>query len=224
MSLRSPLWRPAWLHLGAALLAAVVAAGAQAAQVQVLGLFPGKALLSIDGKHRVLSVGQRSPEGVLLVSADPHSAVIESDGQRRTLGLSHSVGGVFAEPSGSEARILRDNHGGYSTVGAINGQMVNLLVDTGASAVVLNSKQAEQLGLQYRLDGKRIGVQTASGFALGYAVKLDSVRVGDILVHGVDAMVIRGNFPQRALLGMTFLDRVHIENKGGMMVLRAKLD
>ncbi len=206
------------------LLAALLALGAQAADVKVLGLFPGKALLSIDGKHHVLSAGQRSPEGVLLVSADPHTAVIESDGQRRTLGLTHSVGGVFAEPFQREARILRDNAGSYSTVGAINGQLLNLLVDTGASAVVLNGKQADQLGLQYQLQGKRIGVQTASGLERGYAVKLDSIRVGDILVHGVDAVVIRGDFPRQALLGMTFLDRVHIENRGGMMVLHAKVD
>ncbi len=212
-----------WARLGGLVLAGLLAAPAQAVQIQVLALFPGKALVSIDGKRRVLSAGQRSPEGVLLVSADPREAVLESEGRRETLGLVTTVGGVFAKPVATEARILRDNDGSYTTVGTVNGLPVGFIVDTGASAVMLSGSQAERLGLQYRLEGDRVGVKTASGATLGYAVRLDSVRVGDIVLRGVRAVVIRGAYPQKALLGMTFLDRVHIENRDGLMILRAKL-
>jgi aspartyl protease family protein len=206
----------------------LLAAGGQvcAQQIRVLALFPGKAMVSIDGERRVLSEGERSPEGVLLVSTDPAGEVVqvEVDGRRETLGLTTQVGGGFAERQASEARVWRNNSGGYTTVGSINGRMVDFLVDTGATAIALSERDARRLGLQYRLQGEKIGVQTASGAARGYSVMLDSVRVGDIRLRHVKAVVIEGDYPKQVLLGMTFLDRVHIENRGRVMLLRTKFD
>jgi len=193
-----------------------------ASQVRVLALFPGKAMVSIDGTRRVLSAGDRSPEGVLLISADPRQAVLEIDGERRTLALSDSVGGIYAQPSVREARISRSNEGGYSTVGSVNGHTVSFLVDTGASAVVLNEEEARRLGLRFRLEGEKMGVTTASGATMGYAVNLNSVRIGDIRLSNVRAIVLRGDYPRQALLGMTFLGQVEIEHQSGLMVLRSK--
>jgi aspartyl protease family protein len=193
-----------------------------AAQVRVLALFPGKAMVSIDGARRLLSAGDSSPEGVLLVSADPRQAVLEIDGERRTLGLSSVVGGPYAKPVALEARILRNNAGGYTTVGSVNGQAVSFLVDTGASSVVLNEHEARRLGLQFRLQGDKLGVTTASGATTGYGVILGSVRIGDIRLSNVRAIVLRGDYPRQALLGMSFLGQVKIEHQNGMMVLRSK--
>ena len=62
-----------------------------AANVQVIALTRGKATLVIGGaKPRTLAAGQSSPEGVRLISATVESAVLEFDGQRRTLRLGTS--------------------------------------------------------------------------------------------------------------------------------------
>ena len=64
------------------LLAAIILAIPAATDVNVIGLFPGKALVVIDrGAPRMLSVGQRTAEGVLLLSADSKEAVLEIDGK-----------------------------------------------------------------------------------------------------------------------------------------------
>ena len=235
MPLRTPPRRPpssgqgpghaAALRLAALLLLAPAGqAGAQ--EIRVLALFPGKAMVSIDGERRLLSEGERSPEGVVLMSADPGAEVVELeiDGRRERLGLTTRVGGGFAARQASEARVWRNNSGAYTTVGSINGRMVDLLVDTGATAVALSEREARRLGLQYRLEGDRIGVQTASGAARGYSVVLDNIQVGDIRLRNVRAVVIEGDYPKQVLLGMSFLDRVHIENRGRVMLLRTKFD
>ena len=74
-------------HLSAILLALLLAPGiAAAADVTVVGLFANKAVVVINGgKPRTLSVGQTTPEGVRLISADSESATFEIDGKRETL-------------------------------------------------------------------------------------------------------------------------------------------
>jgi aspartyl protease family protein len=96
------------------------------------------------------------------------------------------------------------------------------MVDTGASAVALNRSEASRLGISYLLEGDRIYVRTASGGSKAYAVKLDSVRLGDIMLRNVDAFVIDGDEPHTVLLGMSYLQRVNIKNDGQVMILEQK--
>ena len=64
------------------------AAGATATDITVSGLFPNKALVQINnGKLQTLSVGQKTPEGIVLVAVDRDSATFDVDGRRLTLGL-----------------------------------------------------------------------------------------------------------------------------------------
>ena len=59
---------------------------AAAMDVTLIGLFPGKAVLTVNrGAPRTLAVGQSMPEGVKLVSTDAKSAVLEIDGKRLTV-------------------------------------------------------------------------------------------------------------------------------------------
>lgn len=190
--------------------------------VRVKGLFPDKAMVEIDGSTRVLKVGKTSPEGVTLISADSREAVIEVDGERQTYTLDNQIGGAFTAPEKTEVRIPRDIAGNYTTVGSINGRTVNMLVDTGASTVAMSETEAKRLGIPYWLKGEKAGVQTASGFAKAYAVILDEVRVGGIALQKVRAYVVEGNSPTKVLLGMSFLNRVEMENVGNLMVLRSK--
>lgn len=196
---------------------------AAAERVQVVGLFAGKAAVRIDGRQRVLSVGETSPEGVRLIRANSRVAVLEIGGEEVELGLDRGIGGRYRAPDKRrEVRIYRNNGGMFTTVGSINGLPVSFLVDTGASQVAMNAIQARRLGVDFRVDGDPGGVSTASGYARAYRVKLDSVKVGAIELRNVEAVVLEGGHPKEVLLGMSFLGRVDMVNSDRALVLTEK--
>ncbi|HQU15566.1 MAG: hypothetical protein B7Z66_00780 [Chromatiales bacterium 21-64-14] len=186
----------------------------------VLGLFENKAVLKIDGRQRVLSAGETSPEGVKLIRADSQAAVLEIDGQRRSYPLGTSVSNTFARsPAGPTVRIWQDSGGMYATVGSINGLPVDFLVDTGSTSVAMNAAEARYLGIDFRVVGTPTMVHTASGVARAWHLTLDKVQVGGIELTGVSAVVLDGAHPERALLGMSFLGRLDMSRKNGALVL-----
>ena len=193
-----------------------------AQEIRVLALFPGKAMVSIDGTNRLLTPEKASPEGVRLISADSRKAVIEVGGQRDTYALGTHISGSYARVEQAEVRILRNRQGAFATSGSINGTRVELLVDTGATAVALSSVDADRLGIRFRDSGRPAAVTTAAGVVRGYAVTLDQVKVGDIQLPNVGAVVLEGQSPRQVLLGMTFLNRVKMEDRGGVLVLKSK--
>jgi len=76
----------------------------------------------------------------------------------------------------------------------------------------------EEAVLDYR-KGQRAMMETANGIAPAYRIKLDTVRVGDVTVNNVDAVVMEGNSPAIGLLGMSFLNRMDIRREGEIMTL-----
>lgn len=196
--------------------------GVAAAQVDVLGLFNGKALLEIDGKSRLLAVGETSPEGVKLLSADSRAAEVEVDGVRQRLELGSRISSRFAAPAVASVYIWPDGMGMYTVMGSVNGLPVRFLVDTGASDMALNAAEARRLGIDYQRKGRRALVNTASGTVPVYQVMLDKVTVGEISMANVSAMVLEGEHPQQVLLGMSFLGQLELQRQGPAMVLRKK--
>ena len=191
-------------------------------QITVEALFPGRAMVSVDGQRRLLKLNKPSPEGLLLISADSKQAVIELDGERRTYLLGSHVTTDYSRPAQVSAKIWRDDTGSYTTVGTINGRTVNFLVDTGASAVAMHTGDARRLGIQYKLVGNPMYVSTANGTAPAYEVTLDRVQVGDITLNQVRGFVIDSPGSGRVLLGMSFLGRVKIEDQGTVLMLHRK--
>lgn len=187
--------------------------------MSVIGLFPGKAVVVIDGgAPRVLSAGQRPVEGVTLVSTDRETATLLIDGQKKTLKIGQHQGGPAMGSSSQSATLTADAQGHFVVEGQINGGSVRFLVDTGATAVSLSSADANRLGIDYR-KGQPGLMGTANGAAVAYKVRLDSVRVGDIVIANVEAAVLEGNQMPFALLGMSFLNRMDMRRVGQTMVL-----
>jgi aspartyl protease family protein len=91
-------------------------------------------------------------------------------------------------------------------------------VDTGATFISLPAREASRLGLDYR-NGQKVVMETANGDAFAYRVKLDTVRVGELTVNNVDAVVMEGGSLPVALLGMSFLNRTDIRREGAIMTL-----
>jgi len=198
-------------------LGLLASSGAAALDVKVVGLFPSKAVVQVDGgKLQTLSVGQKSAEGVALVTVDGDRATFDVEGQRVTLGLGHAR---MKPSSGPESVLLTANERGhFLTDGQVNGIPIRFAVDTGATFVSLPASEARRLGLDYRR-GQRAIMETANGNAPAYRIKLDTVRVGGITVHNVDAVVMEGDNPSVALLGMSFLNRMDIKREGEIMTL-----
>ena len=194
-----------------------------AADITVIGLMSGRAVVVIDGsKPRTMRVGDSTPEGVKLVEATSESATFEVKGRRQTLTLGHhgTVAGSQArasEGTGSVA-LIADSRGHFVTTGNVNGMPLRFLVDTGASVIALSVDDAKRAGVNY-LAGTRGQVQTANGLATVYLVKLDAVKVGEILLNNVDAAVIDGDKLPIALLGMSFLNRMEMKRSGDTLTL-----
>jgi len=190
-------------------------------QIMVTGLFRDHAVVEINGKQHFLSVGQKTPEGVSLISANSNQAILEIAGKRAVFELNNRVGGVYSAPAEMRVVSIWPTNGMYHTSGTINGFTVDFVVDTGASVIALNGQTAKRLGLNY-LEAKQVNVRTASGVELAYSLQLKSVQLGDITLNNIAAVVIDGPEPQRALLGMSFLNAFDMERKGERMDLRRK--
>lgn len=192
--------------------------------VVVMGLFGEKAVLTIDGKRRSLSVGERSPEGVVLVAVDAerNEATLEIDGKRDVYGLGMHISGGYTTPAATEISLWADSMGMFNVAGSINGLSVDFLVDTGATTIAMNSQQAKRLGIDYLYKGQQINVSTASGNEIGYLIKLKTVKVRELELREVEAIVMDGEHPEQALLGMSFLGKLEMNRSGNHMVLRKK--
>lgn len=190
--------------------------------VRVVGLFNDRAVVVIDGQQSILRVGGRGVHGVRLIEADSDVAVLEVDGERMTARLDGRITKPRPVAPLKSVQVFRNSRGMYTSVGAINGLPVPFLVDTGASTVAMNADQARRLGIDFRVVGERITVVTASGNTPAWRVLLNSVKLGDIEVGNVLAVVIDGAEPATTLLGMSFLNRLEISNDGQLMTLRLK--
>lgn len=195
-----------------------------APQVRVVGLFPGAAVLNIDGQRKLLKVGQSGPDGVQLVSADAHKAVLRVGGVEQSYELEreYTGDGYTAPAARTEMSIARGTGGHYWVSGTINNQNAQFLVDTGATSVAMNEGQARRLGIDFRTVGTPMMASTASGTAKGWRVSLNSVKLGGVEVLGVEAIVLEGDFPTEILLGMSYLNRVGWREDQGIMYIQAK--
>jgi aspartyl protease family protein len=200
-----------------------LALASQAMEVQVYGLFPNMAILEVNGKQRKLHVGESTPEGIKLISANSDEAVLEIKGKqvRHALGTRFSATTVTNNERKGEARIWPQK-GMYTMPGAINQQSVQFMVDTGASWVAMNANTARRLGINFRYEGQQGTATTAAGQVSVYMVKLQTVRIGEIELQNVDGAVIDAPADNQVLLGASFLNRVELHRDGQMMLLREK--
>lgn len=207
----------------AGLLLGVGLALAAPESVVVSGLFKDRAVVEIDGQQHLLRVGETSPEGVTLIEANSRRAILEIDGQRADYPLGDRIAiGQAPPPAKQVVQVPLSPSGMYLAVGTINGRVVTFHVDTGATAVALSSDLADQLGIDYRKEGRRERVMTASGVTTAFYVTLDEVAVGAIKQNRVRAAVLEGQLPRWPLLGMTFLGQVEISKGEALLELRGR--
>ncbi len=203
------------ISFAAALL--FLAPAAHAIDIGVVGLFPNKAVLVIDGRSpKTYSAGNTIADGIKLVSISESAATFDMNGKRQTI----MIGEHFnrSAPSGPASVTLKaDTRGHFMVQGQINGGTVQMLLDTGATMIALPASDAVRLGIDYK-KGMIGYLNTANGTVPAYRVKLNTVKVGDIELNQVDAVVQEHGLPI-ILLGMSFLNRTAMQRDGEQMIL-----
>lgn len=189
----------------------------QAADVALVGLLPGKALVVVDGgKRQTVAVGAATAEGVRLVSVESGVAVFEIDGKRRRVRIGETV--VSAPRDERMAvTLVADSRGHFFANGSVNGAPIRFLVDTGATLVSLGAGDARRAGIDASRGTPAMSM-TANGPTRVWRVRLANVKIGDIALSDVEASVHEHDLPI-ALLGMSFLNRMEIRRDGVSMVL-----
>ena len=205
-------------------LLAILGAGAAAQSVSLQGsMGSSKALLVIDGQPQMLAVGA-SARGVTLRRLGDGEAEVDVAGQLRLLRLGAAPSrlgtGVAMVGAGSSIVLPMGSGGHFSTAGSINGKQVNFLVDTGATSVALSQSEANRIGLDWKRGRPGLS-QTANGTVPVYAVNLTSVRVGDVEIANVAAVVLPSDMPM-VLLGNSFLSRFNMRRDNDVMRLEKK--
>lgn len=119
---------------------------------------------------------------------------------------------ISVNDSGDREIVLQQNrYGHYVATGTINQHTVEFLLDTGATLVAIPEHIAQQLKLE---KGRRFQTQTANGTSTSYATTLDTVRLGDIVMHNVPASISTGMEFDEILLGMSFLKHLQLNQNG----------
>ena len=198
------------------------AAAACAQTVSLNGSMGNRALLIIDGQPRTLVVGA-SLQGVTLIRLSEGEAQVSIGGQVQTLrigGVPGRVAGGAAIVSGSSIVLTAGPGGHFFTTGKINGRSVQFVVDTGATAISMGQSEADRIGLDYR-QGQRVNLSTANGVIPGHVVTLSSVRVGDVEVANVQAVVLPQPM-EAVLLGNSFLTRFQMKRENDILVLEKR--
>jgi len=104
--------------------------------------------------------------------------------------------------------VVRGTAGDFRVFAEINGARVAMVVDSGASTVVLTQEAAKAAGLPTEVLTYDVPVDTAGGRTRAATVTLDRIVVGDIVERAVPALVAQPGLLRVSLLGMTFLNRL----------------
>lgn len=192
-----------------------------AENVALVGVFPGKAVVVIDGgSPRTLAVGQ-SAGGVKVVSVEQNAAVLEVGGKRNRVRVGESPVSLSGEGSnGGQVVLSADAQGHFLANGSINSASVRFLVDTGASSVSMGPSVATKAGVNY-LKGVPILSSTANGTVQAWRVNLETVTLGGMTLRNIEGVVMPQDMPV-VLLGMSVLNRLEMKRDGVSMTLRQR--
>jgi aspartyl protease family protein len=189
------------LGLGSGDFAQLVALGALAAVVgaAVFGRRSGRLPAQLKAAAVWLAIG------AALVTAYAFRHDAEAVAQRV---LAELVPGIAIEEGGGRVSVARSSNGHFLLDAEVNGASVRMLLDTGASTVVLTPKDAARVGIDISQLVFSAPVWTANGRTEAAPVLLDRVEIGSISLQRVRAMVTRPGALNESLLGMSFLERI----------------
>jgi aspartyl protease family protein len=206
------------------LLILIAATVAHSQSVTLSGMVGSKALLIVDGSAPKIVASGEDFKGVKVLSTQGDSAVLMVAGKRLNVRVGDAPSSVGEQAggksSGSKIVLTAGDGGHFLAQGSINGKAVQFMVDTGATTVALGSAEAKRMGIDYTA-GRPVRMSTANGQTTGYLLTLSSVRIGDVDVPNVEAIVSQQSMPY-VLLGNSFLTRFSMRRDNDQMVLERR--
>ena len=206
---------------GALVVAWCMACGvANAQSVALAGMLGKQALLVVNGSAPKSVAPGDTHQGVKVISTSADQAVIEQAGKRMTLRVGEApvnMGGAAGGPRGNRIVLTAGTGGHFMTPGQVNGKAAHFMVDTGATSIAMGALDAERAGINFK-SGQPVNMATANGVTQGYRIKLNSVRIGDVEVFDVEAVVTPNAMPFM-LLGNSFLTRFQMTRENDQMTL-----
>lgn len=159
--------------------------------------------------------------GMVVWSEELRVGISYALGLRTTFALAQAAPIAYGARSTSTVEVRAGANGHFTAMAVINGRSIPALVDTGASKVVLSYEDAERVGIFVRPVDFTGQVHTANGVAKVVPIRLDSVSIGGITIHDLEAVVTEPGRLGTTLLGMTFIGRLHrAEIRGGILILQ----
>jgi aspartyl protease family protein len=193
---------------------------ALAQDVGLAGIMGSKAMLMVNGgEPQAVPVGQ-TLDGVKVLSIQGDQIMVEIGGKKRPLRVGQHAIGVSNGEGSDKIVMTADVQGHFYTTGTVNGTSVRFVVDTGATSIALGPNDARRIGLDLR-QGQRGMTSTANGQVVVTRIPLDTVKIGGITLHNVEAVVLPAEMPV-ALLGMSFLNRMDMQRDGSTMTLKKR--
>jgi len=127
-----------------------------------------------------------------------------------------------AATHGRTVEVARAANGDFAVTAQINGARVSMVLDTGASSVVLTREDAKAAGLPLEVLAYTVAIDTANGRTQAAPVTLDHVGIGGLTEHSIAALVAEPGQLKVSLLGMSFLNRLQSwEVRGDRLLLHA---
>lgn len=172
-----------------------------------------------------LAVPRMAPELIARLTADTRTA--ETGGVRGpdASGVAPPPSAPASDPQlvpgyGRQVALSADRSGHYFADATVNGIAVRVMVDTGATLVALTADTASRLGITPAQSAYWLPLSTANGAIAAAPVSLDHIRLGNIDVYNVQAVVMPAGALSTNLLGMSFLDKLsRFQAGGGQLVL-----
>jgi aspartyl protease family protein len=122
---------------------------------------------------------------------------------------------------GRTVEVARAFNGDFDVTAEINGAQVSMVLDTGASSVVLTREDAKAAGLPLEVLAYTVNIETANGRTRAAPVVLDHIAIGGLVERSIEALVAQPGQLKTSLLGMSFLNRLQSwEVRGDRLVLR----
>jgi aspartyl protease family protein len=127
-----------------------------------------------------------------------------------------------ASTAGRTVQVARAASGDFAVTAQINGARISMVLDTGASSVVLTREDAKAAGLPLEVLAYTVSIDTANGRTQAAPVTLDRVGIGGLVEHSIAALVAQPGQLKVSLLGMSFLNRLQSwEVRGDRLLLHA---
>ncbi|OEZ49753.1 TIGR02281 family clan AA aspartic protease [Duganella sp. HH105] len=190
-------------------------ANACAADISLVGVIRDRALLTVDGGEPVVyAIGNTIAPGYKLLAVNNDGATIAEHGKAVTIAMDR-----YPAPGGANQTLVlhADGVGQFYTNGSINGMSARMLVDTGATTIAMPAADATRFGIDYR-KGRPASTSTANGVASVFMVRVERMRIGEVELRNLDAIVHESGLPV-ILLGSNFLDRFSMRRERQEMIL-----